>query len=269
MEMYWLNNIQRNKLNKILTDNTSGSSGIVNLINTFLRGNVNHPEIIKDSILILKTHLSHFAAVNTYLKRIKNIIKLDDQQMMNDFLTSFADSEKNQFEIIFNKLNNKTKHINSVITLSKSGTLKEVFKLWKQKNKNLKVVISESRLMNEGKLFAKELLNLGIKVELISDAMTALYVPKIDAAIIGADEILKNGNVINKVGSISLALLCKENKKSFYVLTTKSKFSEHTKFSVKKADPSRLWNYKSKGLTVSNIYFEEIENKLITKIITD
>ena len=269
MEMYWLNNIQRNKLNKILTDNTSGSSEIVNKINTFFRGNVNHLEIIEDSIPILKTHLSHFVAVNTHLKRINNIIKLNDQQMMNDFLTSFANKEKNQFEIIFNNLIKKTKHINSVITISKSGTLKEVFKLWRQRNKNLKVVISESRPMNEGKLFAKELLNLGIKVELISDAMTALYVPKIDAALIGADEILKNGNVINKVGSKALALLCRENKKPFYVVSLNSKLSRRKKFSTQKTDPFELWNYESDGLTVSNIYFEEIEKKLVTEIITN
>ena len=267
--MCWLNNIQRNKLNTILTDKISGSSEIVDKINTFFRANINHLEIIKESVPILIKHLSHFAAVNTYLKQIKKIIKLDDQQMINDFLTSFADAEKNQFEILFDKLYKKTKQINSIITISKSGTLKEVLKLWKQKNKNLKVVICESRPANEGKLFAKELLKFGIKVELISDAMTALYVPQVDAALIGADEILKNENVINKVGSKALALLCKENKKSFYVVTTKSKFSRRTKFSAKKADPSKLWNYKSEGLTVSNIYFEEIEKKLITKIITD
>ena len=267
--MCWLNNIQRDKLNKILTDNTSGSSEVVNKINTFFRGNVNHLEVIEESIPILKSNLSHFAAVNTYLKRIKNIIKLDDQQIMNDFLTSFADAEKDKYRIIFNKLVKNTKHINSIITISKSGTLKEVFKLWKQKNKNLKVVICESRPENEGKLFAKELLNFGIKVELISDAMTALYVPKIDAALIGADEMLKNGNVLNKVGSKALALLCKENKKPFFVVTTQSKFTRRTKFIAQKADPAKLWNYKSEGLTVSNIYFEEIERKLITEIITD
>ena len=267
--MCWLNNIQRNKLNRILTDNTSGSSEIVNKINTFFRGNVHHLNIIEDSIPILKSNLSHFAAVNTYIKRINNIIKLDDQKMMSDFLISFTDVEKDKYRIIFNKLTKKAKHINTIITISKSGTLKKVFKLWKQKNKNLKVVICESRPENEGKLFAKELLNFGIKVELISDAMIALYVPKIDAALIGADEILKNGNVINKVGSKALALLCKENKKPFYVVTTKSKFTGRTKFSAQKADPSKLWNYKSEGLTISNIYFEEIEKKLITEIITD
>ena len=267
--MCWLNNIQRNKLNKILTDRTSGSSEIVNKINTLFRANLNHLEIIEELIPILKNHLSHFAAVNTYLKRINKIIKSDNQQKLNDFLTSFADEKKNQFEILFDKLYKKTKQINSIITISKSGTLKEVLKLWKQKNQNLKVVICESRPGNEGKLFAKELLNLGIKVELISDAMTAFYVPQVDAALIGADEILKNDNVINKVGSKALALLCKENKKPFYVVTAKSKFSERTKFSAQKVDPSKLWDFKSEGLTVSNIYFEEIEKKLITEIIND
>lgn len=267
--MCWLKNIQLNKLNIILIDKTSGSSEIVNKINTLFRANLNHLEIIEESIPILKSRLSHFAEVNTYLKRIEKIIKVDDQQMMNDFLSSFADGQKNKYEIIFNKLTKKIKHINSIITISKSGTLKEVLKLWKEKNKNLKVVISESRPGNEGKLFAKELLKFGIKVELISDAMTALYVPQVDAALIGADEILKNSNVINKVGSKALALLCKEHKKPFYVVATKSKFSGRTKFSAQKADPSKLWNYKSEGLTVSNIYFEKIEKKLITKIITD
>ena len=267
--MCWLNKIQLNKLSRILTDNTSGSSEIVNKINNFFRDNVNHLDIIEESIPLLKNNLGHFEAVNTYIKQINKIIKLNDQQMMNDFITSFANTEKNKYEIIFNKLTKKTKHINSIITISKSGTLKEVFNLWKEKNKNLKVVISESRPGNEGKLFAKELLKFGVKVELISDAMTALYVPQVDAALIGADEILKNGNVINKVGSKALALLCKKNKKPFYVVSTKTKLSGRTKFSEQKADPSELWNYESNGLTVSNIYFEEIEKKLITEIITD
>ena len=42
----------------------------------------------------------------------------------------------------------------------------------------------------KGNCLLRNYLNLGLKVELISDAMTALYVPRVDAAIIGADEIL-------------------------------------------------------------------------------
>jgi translation initiation factor 2B subunit (eIF-2B alpha/beta/delta family) len=267
--MCWLNNIQRNKLKRILTDKTSGSSEIVNKINVFFITNINQLGIIKESIPLLRNQLNHFAAVNTYIKQLEEIIKLNNHQILNDFLLSFDHSEKNKYQLIFNKLYKIARRINSIITISRSGTLKEVLKLWKNNNRNLKVILTESRPENEGKLFARELLKFGLKVELISDAMTALYVPKVDAALIGADEILKNGNAINKVGSKALSLLCKVNNKPFYVLTTQSKFSGRTKFSTKIVDPSRLWNYQSEGLTVSNIYFEEIEKKLITEIITD
>ncbi len=173
-----------------------------------------------------------------------------------------------QFQNIFNQMHNSIKNINLVLTISKSGTLKEIFKLWKEQNKNIKVIISESRPANEGKIFAKQLLKLGIKVELITDAMTALYVKQIDAAVIGTDEVLKNGNIINKVGSNALAILCKEYKKPFYVVTAKDKFSNKEKYTARKADPAEIWNYKNKRLEVSNIYFEEVEKRLITKIFT-
>ncbi|MCU0413500.1 MAG: hypothetical protein MUE91_03715, partial [Ignavibacteriaceae bacterium] len=77
------------------------------------------------------------------------------------------------------------------------------------------------------------------------------------------------GNVVNKVGSKSLSLLCKENKKSLFVVTSKSKFTKKKIFKPKKEDPQEVWVNKFKNLSVSNIYFEEIENKLITKIFTD
>lgn len=269
MEMCLLNKFQRNKLNKILTDKISGSSEILNKINNFLIENYKDINIISESIPLIKHHLNHFAAINNYLHHLNEILKLNDKKMMRKFLTSFVDKEQDSFETIFNKLYKKTKKINNIITLSKSGTLKEVFKIWKEKNNNLKIVICESRPGNEGKLFAKELLKFGIKVELISDAMTALYVPQVDAAIIGADEILKNGDAINKVGSKTLALLCKEYKKPFYILTAKTKYSGRSKFSTQKSDPSELWNYESSGLIVSNIYFERIERKLITEVITN
>ena len=120
--MYLLNNIQKNRLSKIITDKTSGSSELVNRINNFFRANANHIEIINESIPIFKTQLNHFAAVSTYLNRLKKIINSDDKLMMKDFLSSFANGEKNKYEIIFNKLYKKTKQINSIITISKSGT---------------------------------------------------------------------------------------------------------------------------------------------------
>jgi translation initiation factor eIF-2B subunit delta len=116
---------------------------------------------------------------------------------------------------------------------------------------------------------AKELAATGIKVELIIDAMMGIYVNEVDAAIIGADVVLKNGNVVNKTGSKALAVLCKEKKKPFYVVTTKSKVSKENIFKPKKQNPNEVWDDSVKNISVSNIYFEEIERKLITNIFTD
>jgi translation initiation factor eIF-2B subunit delta len=96
-----------------------------------------------------------------------------------------------------------------------------------------------------------------------------LIVPKVDAGIIGADIVLKNGNIVNKVGSKSLALLCREYKKPFYAVTSHSKFSKRKIFKPKKENPREIFDKKVKNLSTSNIYFEEIEKKLITKIFTE
>ena len=97
----------------------------------------------------------------------------------------------------------------------------------------------------------------------------SLFIPKIDAALIGADMILKNKNVVNKVGSKSLALLCKEYNKPIYVVSTKLKISKKNIFKQKKENPEEVLKKSVNNLTVSNIYFEEIDRKFITKIITD
>jgi len=97
----------------------------------------------------------------------------------------------------------------------------------------------------------------------------ALQLPEADAAIIGTDVILKNGNVVNKVGSKSLALLCKEFNKPFYVVSTRSKKSTRINFKQIEENPDEIWNKKMKHLSTLNIYFEVVEKKYISRIFTD
>jgi translation initiation factor 2B subunit (eIF-2B alpha/beta/delta family) len=99
--------------------------------------------------------------------------------------------------------------------------------------------------------------------------MMGIYTKKVDIAIIGADSILKNGNVINKVGSKALALFCLEKLKPFYVVSTKSKRSKKITFKPKNEEPAEVWKKKQKNLKVSNFYFEQVDKNLITKIFTD
>jgi ribose 1,5-bisphosphate isomerase len=96
-----------------------------------------------------------------------------------------------------------------------------------------------------------------------------LFASRVDSAIIGADIILNNGNVVNKVGTKALALLCKEFNKPFYVVTSKSKGSKKLIFKPKKENPDEVLKNHVKNLSISNIYFEEMEKKFISKIFTE
>jgi translation initiation factor 2B subunit (eIF-2B alpha/beta/delta family) len=256
-------------LKKILNNKTLGSSELTNRLNKYFLSNKENISAIKKAVTQAKTRLGHFQDVNSYLDKLKSVLKKNNAKKLNQFLKGYSKREEDKIQNIFNKLYPKVKKLNSVITLSRSGTVIRVLKLWHKKNKKLKVVVCESRPKFEGRLTASELVKSGIKVELITDAMMGIFIEKIDCILIGSDSILKNGNVINKVGSKALALLCKETKKSLYVVATTSKLSKKNTFKAEEENPNEIWDKNFKNLKIKNIYFEEVEKKLITKIITD
>jgi len=261
--------LKSHQLNHILNNKKLGSSELVRLLNIFFLSIKNNKPEIREAAKQTKIKLGHFEAVNNYLNNLNSILKRKNHTELIHFLSEHSNQEITKVGIIFNKIYPQLKNLESVITLSRSGTVLEILKLWHQKNKRIKVVVCESRPMLEGRLMSEELANNGIKVELITDAMMGIYVNGVDAAIIGADTVLKNVNVVNKTGSKTLAVLCNESKKPFYVVTTKSKISKKKTFQLKKQSPNEVWDKKIKNLSVSNSYFEEIEKKLITKIFTD
>jgi translation initiation factor eIF-2B subunit delta len=260
--------MESSSLNKILNNKTHGSSEIVKLLNDyFFSIRDSNSEIIR-TIKLVKSKLSHFQRVNSYLDDLHTILNKKNKKELAEFLKDFSSRESKALEKLFDKAFSSLNKFNSIITLSKSGTLISILKLWYKKNRKLKIVVCESRPLFEGRSMSEEFSKFGINVHLITDAMMGLFVDKVDVALIGADIVLKNGNVVNKVGSKSLALLCKDIIKPFYVITSKSKFSTKTKFNNKIENPAEVWDKKGKNLTINNFYFEEIDKKLITKIIS-
>jgi len=86
--------------------------------------------------------------------------------------------------------------------------------------KNIKVIATETRPFLQGaRLTAWELDKDGIPVSLITDNMVGHIMRKgmIDAVIVGADRIARNGDVANKIGTYSISLLAKSHGIPFYV----------------------------------------------------
>jgi translation initiation factor 2B subunit (eIF-2B alpha/beta/delta family) len=264
-----LNKQQRNNLNSIIKDTTSGSSELADKINYFFIQNSNDIKLIKNAASLLKKHLDHFAAVKKYLENVFTIISDGSSNKLIKFLNSYEESESKKCEKIAEHFKANYKNVNRVLTISRSGTILNVFRYLQQKNKSLRITVLESRPALEGRQMAKSLIEAGIKVELITDAMMSFAVHKADAVVIGADNILKTGIVVNKVGSSLLALLCREFNKPFIVLSTKAKFSNQKLYNPKKEIETEVWDYHHTYLTVTNIYFEEINKNLITEIITE
>ncbi|MCU0414206.1 MAG: translation initiation factor eIF-2B [Ignavibacteriaceae bacterium] len=185
--------MKSHQLNNILNNKSLGSSELVQLLNNyFISIHENKSEISSD-ILLVKTKLGHFEAVSSYLKDLSSELKTGHGLL--NFLRSHSSQQKEKVDIIFKKIFPRLKKLNKIITLSRSGTVLAVLKLWHQKNKKIKVIVCESRPKLEGRQMAESLVRNGIKTFLITDAMMSLFVPQVDAALIGADLVLKNGNV--------------------------------------------------------------------------
>ncbi len=256
-------------LKSVLADKTSGSSEIVTKLNKYFSQNIKQTGKIKKELPEIKKTFSGFAMVNEYIAMVENLIDKNNIGDLNFFLAFIPVIIKGSFKEIYEKAEKHILKYNTILTLSNSKTLLKVFKMWFKKNKKLKIIVCESRPKKEGIILAKKLARAGIKTELICDALLSQYIKTSDAVIVGADAVLKNGNVVNKTGSRNAAIICKYYKKPFIVFAGVDKFTDEKSFSPKTENPEEILKGQIKNLTVNNFYFEEIEKELVTKIFTN
>jgi len=100
------------------------------------------------------------------------------------------------------------------------GTALGVIRAAVEAGKQIEVFADETRPFLQGaRLTAWELARDGIPVTIITDSMAGHFMKqgRIAAAIVGADRIAANGDVANKIGTYSVAVLARENQIPFYV----------------------------------------------------
>ena len=100
------------------------------------------------------------------------------------------------------------------------GTALGVIRAAVEAGKKIAVYADETRPFLQGsRLTAWELMKDGIQTTVISDNMAGSMMRqgKIQAVVVGADRIAANGDVANKIGTYSVAVLARENNIPFYV----------------------------------------------------
>lgn len=100
------------------------------------------------------------------------------------------------------------------------GTALGVIRAAVSSGKKIDVFADETRPFLQGaRLTVWELMQDGIETRLITDNMAGYFLKsgRIGCVVVGADRIAGNGDVANKVGTYSVAVLAKENNVPFYV----------------------------------------------------
>ncbi len=107
------------------------------------------------------------------------------------------------------------------------GTALGVIRATKESGKNIKVIATETRPIQQGsRLTAFELKHDGIDVSLIPDTAVGYSMAKglVNKVIVGADRILRTGHVFNKIGTYQIATMAKQHNIPFYVAAPLSTF---------------------------------------------
>jgi translation initiation factor 2B subunit (eIF-2B alpha/beta/delta family) len=189
------------------------------------------------------------------------------------YLDGFETAIESHSRLIAVKVSGLLKKVNVVMTYSSSSTVLESFKYAYRHGSRFRVVVLESRPMNEGRDMMLHLVKASIPVTYVTDAagMSLLVSEDIDAVLIGGDAMYRNGFVC-KTGSRAIAELCKKRKVRFYGLCGTEKIIPEElsdKFVITNNPAKELTAFKHKFATITNRYFEAVPYELFTKIVTD
>jgi len=147
--------------------------------------------------------------------------------------------------------------------------------------KNVRVLATETRPLLQGsRLTAWELTRAGIPVTVITDGAAAsrMRAGEVDVCIVGADRVVANGDVANKVGTYALAVLARHHGLPFYVAMPSSTIDptlpSGESITIEQRDPREVSTLGDRMVTaelavVGNAAFDVTPASLITAFITD
>jgi len=160
-----------------------------------------------------------------------------------------------------------------VFTHCRSSTVTRLLAKAKEEGKNFKVICTETRPAFQGRITAKELVDLGIETTFIVDSAARTFMGNVDTVIVGADAITSEGNVVNKIGSSSIAVLAHEARVPFYVVSELLKFDPETLGGecekIEQRNPAEVWSEAPPKLAVRNPAFDVTPNRYIHGLICE
>ena len=215
------------------------------------------------------------------LKEIKYILEREAINMLEEDIKLNKRIGKNGLKLI-NKPANILTHCNTgSLATGGYGTALGVIRAAHSKGRIKKVFVDETRPALQGaRLTTWELLHDGIPVVLVTDNMAGHLMQKgvVDCVIVGADRIAANGDVVNKIGTYTLAVLAKHHRVPFYVAAPSSTVDMSTHkgedIVIEERNPREVLEIQGrriapKNMAVFNPAFDLTPHILVGAIITE
>jgi methylthioribose-1-phosphate isomerase len=161
------------------------------------------------------------------------------------------------------------------------GTALGVIRSARDQGKRISVIATETRPYLQGaRLTAWEMIREKIPVTLITDSTAGhlMRLGKIDLVLVGADRIAANGDVANKIGTYTLAVLAERHRIPFYVAAPLSSIdpsaADGSAIPIEERSASEVTGYAGmrwapEGVAVANPAFDITPATLVSALFTE
>jgi len=168
----------------------------------------------------------------------------------------------------------------ALATVEYGTALAPIRSAWKQ-GKRVHVYVDETRPRLQGaRLTAWELTQDEIPMTLIADNAAGYFIQKgmVDIVFVGADRVVANGDVINKIGTYKVALAAKENGVPFYPVVPTSTIDldivSGDQVPIEERDPEEVTQVGSEligpaGVQAANPAFDVTPYRYVSGIVTE
>ena len=212
---------------------------------------------------------------------VKRALKDEAQKIYKEDIAANKQIGKNGASLLRNAKQIMT-HCNAgALATAGYGTALGVIRALKESGKEFEVFVNETRPFLQGaRLTAWELKKEKIPATLITDSMAGYLMQqgRVDAVVVGCDRVAANGDVANKIGTYTIAVLARRHGIPFFVAGPTSSIDVNCAsgkdIPIEQRDAKEVSHIfgkalAPKGMRVFNPAFDVTSQDLITAIITE
>ncbi len=200
-------------------------------------------------------------------------VRLSVEKAITDFKTLLQEAKDKIKSTAVSTLADRS----TVLTHCHSSTTEVALVELSRKKSDFKVVATETRPLYQGRITAKHLLENNVDVYMIVDSVAPAFIVQdkylvVDTVLVGCDELLQNGDIINKIGTFGLALACEKANDELYVMTTLLKLDfekQDAGLDIEIRSAKEIWADAPDKLRLINPAFDLVSSDLITGYITE